>query len=97
MDYSQTKEIALTLLSNLSDIFEQWPMEVELDKSVLTFKDDQGSYVLHYHQPSKQLWYASTNTGAFHFTYKDQDWCCTKTNRRLADILKSEFGRPISL
>jgi iron donor protein CyaY len=85
------KVFALLLIQNLADILEDNDFIVDSNEQILNFRNNQGNYVVHYHYTLNQLWYASTQTGAFHFIYNNDNWYCTKSQQSFHEIITKEF------
>lgn len=87
---------ALDALNNLYDLLEEDGWDVDYDGGKLIVRLNNHTppkeLLLTYHGVMKQIWLASTQTGAHHFDYSNGEWVCTRTNRPLSVIINEELS-----
>lgn len=51
--------------------------------------DDRSQIVINRQEPMHEIWLAS-KSGGFHFSYRDDNWICSKTSVEFFDLVKRE-------
>jgi frataxin len=68
--------------------------DVELQEGILTVDfDNGGHFVLNKHQPNRQIWLASSVSGAAHFRWDGNEWISTRDGARLRDVLSADISK----
>jgi frataxin len=84
---------AALILEEMADYFESsWPeADVDLlEDSLAVHLHDGKQYLLNKHGVTQQIWLSSPYSGAHHFALKNGHWHCTRTDKRLEDLLHQE-------
>ncbi len=92
MEKKQLKRIADQTIRELIDYIEKRNSDIdieELDDSV-EINTKRANCVLNYHNFADQIWFASSEKGAYHFNYdqKNASWVSTK-GEDLYDVINS--------
>lgn len=80
-------------LEEIAEFFESSWRLADVDfvgETLMVTLPQKQQYVIHRHGISRQIWVASPFTGAHHFSIKDGQWYCTRTETRLQDFLTME-------
>jgi frataxin len=92
---SDAKKHALMFMETLCTRLEQEECEeVEHQDTHLSWHHHMGTYLLHFHAPTHQLWLSSPQSGASHYTYDpSQDtWVSTRNKgHTLTTLLNKEL------
>ncbi|MBX3457528.1 MAG: hypothetical protein KF820_04110 [Candidatus Paracaedibacteraceae bacterium] len=90
------RQFARQTLRYLSDYIEQNIISLEIepnDEDLLIIDNQNRHFLLNYHGVTHQIWYSSAVSGAHHFSLQDNGvWQCTRSQRRLFDVLSTELG-----
>lgn len=76
--------------------------DVDLQEGILTVEfEDAGRLVLNKHQPNRQIWLASSVSGAAHYDWDGERWISSRGGKPLLDQLTADLsalaGAPVAL
>jgi len=76
--------------------------DVDLQEGILTVDfDDAGRLVLNKHQPNRQIWLASSVSGAAHYDWDGERWISSRGGKPLLEQLAADLsalaGEPVTL
>ena len=83
---------ARQLINQTADAAETLGFESDGGGLLLTLTSDKGSYVLHWHAPTQQLWFASPTSGASHYAFDGGQWRNTRGGGTLHERLSHDLG-----
>jgi len=91
---SEFTQICLYTLEKLYELLEdKYPnIDAELQDGVLEISAGKNKFVINKHEPSKQIWYSSTVSGARRFNYLESSWVDNGGNY-LEELLLKELDR----
>jgi len=91
---SEFTQICLYTLEKLYELLEdKYPnIDAELQDGVLEISAGKNKFVINKHEPSKQIWYSSTISGARRFNYLEGSWVDSEGNC-LEEFLLRELNR----
>jgi frataxin len=99
LDRTTYQRLAFVTLAVVMEQAEQLSTDwdVELQGEILTLiSPDNKTYVLNLHNATRQLWYASPVSGAWHFAHENRHcWRSTRGPETLAEVLVRETGMQI--
>ena len=84
------QNIALKYLSDLCDILEK-DHDADYTSGALMISHAKGQFLLNYHGTMDQIWLSSPVSGAHHFSYQNIQWLCTRSNRTLEEVLRTDL------
>lgn len=79
-------------IAKVADAAENLGLENDGGGLLLTLTSDKGEYVLHWHTPTQQLWFASPTSGASHYAFDDHQWRNTRGGDTLPERLSHDLG-----
>jgi frataxin len=71
--------------------------DADLEGGVLTLEGNGGTWVLHKHAPTRQMWLSSPQSGAHHYAFDPalSQWRDTRGGADLVSTLIGEWGIPL--
>jgi frataxin len=96
MERTEFQRLAFPVVHAVQDAVEALPgdkWEAELHGEILTMtRDDGKQFVLNLHNVTRQLWYSSPLSGAWHFAWDGKTWQNTRGQGTLIALLQQEIG-----
>lgn len=65
--------------------------DLDLYDGILTFTNENGTYVINRQSVAKEIWLSSPISGPYHFALKDAVWC-SRTGAELFKVLSTELN-----
>lgn len=100
-----TQNILLIIDETLENILDQTEDFEDLDiefsdgKLVIEFEDGI-KFIINRQSAANQIWFAEPR-GGWHFDYKDSEWVCTKTGRKLktflSELMTAKLGEKVEI
>ena len=69
------------------EFYKDLDAEVSFSDGILTFENDQGTWVINKQRPNQQIWWSSPKSGPLRFYYDNGVWRNTRNPDTLLDML----------
>jgi CyaY protein len=87
------KEEAFKTLENIVSLLDNHnEIDVDFEDGKIEINFHSTHILLSYHGIMKQIWMASTKTGAHHFEFLNNNWVCTRSKQPLMTVLGNEVN-----
>ena len=92
MNDTEYHQIVDQVFTQIEEAIDESGSDIDYETvgNVMTLEfDDRSQIVINRQEPMHEIWLAS-KSGGFHFSYKNSEWMCSKTQVELFSLVKQE-------